>query len=97
MSHVLRRQFSNNCMIALWPASPPPGGLRCNGAIYTTIRGECRYDNPRHTATGSLSIGGYRLEKGVVEHMDKVFAQQKIVGTEIFIRKPSVRGFFGGC
>jgi hypothetical protein len=35
------------------------------------IRALCRYDNPRHIASGSLSITTCRLGEGLVEHTDR--------------------------
>jgi hypothetical protein len=53
----------------------------------------CRYDNPRHTASCSLSITGYRLREGWVGHMDRVAAPQKVLGTGIFSKNPPYRVF----
>jgi hypothetical protein len=57
------------------------------------IRAVCRCDKPRHNAWGSLSINLYRLGEGLVKHMDRVAAPQKVVGTGTFIQIPRT-GFF---
>jgi hypothetical protein len=58
------------------------------------LRAVCRYDNPRHTARGSLLITGYILGEGLVEHKDRVAVPQKMVGTGIFFSKnPPYRVF----
>jgi hypothetical protein len=43
--------------------------------------------------SGSLSITGYRLGEGLVEHMDRVAAPRKMVGTIVFSKKPPYRAF----
>jgi hypothetical protein len=43
-----------------------------------------------------MSITGYRLGEGLVEHKDRVAGPQEMVGTGIFSQKPPVPGFSGG-
>jgi hypothetical protein len=74
--------------------SPELGGMRSTAGPSTTpLRAVCRYDNPRHIASGSLSINGYRLGKRLEEHRDRVAGSQKMVGTGIF-PKTSRTGLF---
>jgi hypothetical protein len=40
-----------------------------------------------------MSITGYRLGEGLVEHMDRVAAPFKMVGTGIFSKNPMHRAF----
>jgi hypothetical protein len=79
MSPVLRRELSNTCLIALWPSVPSPVVSDARGPPKGAM---CRHDKPRHIAKGSLSIDGYRLREGLVEHADRVAAPQKILGTK---------------
>jgi hypothetical protein len=43
-----------------------------------------------------MSMTGSRLGEGLVEHADRAATPQKMLSTEILIRKPSVPGFSGG-
>jgi hypothetical protein len=43
-----------------------------------------------------MSMVGYRLREGLVEHMDRGAFHKKIMGTEILNRKPSVPNLNGG-
>jgi hypothetical protein len=43
-----------------------------------------------------MSITGYRLGEGLVEHTGRVAVPQKMVGTGIFSQKPPVPVFSGG-
>jgi hypothetical protein len=38
-----------------------------------------------------MSITGYRMGEGLVEHMDRVAVPQKMVGTGIFSKTPPYR------
>jgi hypothetical protein len=54
-----------------------------------TLLGGRLYEQCAVTITlGKLSITGYILGKGLVEHMDRVAGPQKMVGTGIFSKKP---------
>jgi hypothetical protein len=91
MSHVRLRLFPTPIRSCEIHPYPPPVVYVVKGP---PLKIECRCDNARHPALGSLSITKYRLGERLVELADRVATPQKMLGTVMIYPKPSVPDFF---